>query len=170
MGELLVLPFVFNRRVFTFRTGVYALSIGTFLLTLLILFNILVLGVHISTRFMYPNHELTRQIRLTDFLDRFDLLLVSIWASAMFTKIGFSVYVVCLGIKRCLPSASEKLLVSPIMVFSMVCSFWFFENSIQLLNLNHTWPALSIVIQFGLPLLLYFLLRPKKNTPACDLS
>lgn len=166
LGEMLILPFVFKSRIFNFRTAAYAQLFGSFLLVILILYNIIVLGVHVSARFMYPNHELTRQIRLTDFLDRFDMILVSIWASAMFTKVAFSVFVICRGIGRCLPTVSEKLLASPVTVFALVCSFWFFENSLQLINLNHTWPALALLFQVLIPVLLFFFLRPKKKTPA----
>lgn len=163
IGEVLIIPFLFTGKTFRFKFGLHALLFGTLLLEILLVLNLTVLGTHLTGRFMYPNHELVRQIRITDFLDRFDLILVAIYLPAITTKIAFGLYFVCHVLKQMMPTLSARALVAPAGLFSLVASFWFFENSIQLLNFNRTWPLLSIVPIYVIPLLLLLFVRPKKK-------
>ncbi|BCJ85867.1 GerAB/ArcD/ProY family transporter [Effusibacillus dendaii] len=163
LGKIMVLPLIFSNPTFRFRQGFYGLVLGVLLLEILIVLDILALGNNLSAHSVYPNYEMVRQIRLTDFLDRFDILIIGIYMPAMLTKISVSLYVVCHGLKRILPDVSVKLLTTPIAAFAMVCSFWFFKNTIQLMDFNISWTALALVFELFIPILLFFVLKPKKN-------
>ncbi|PWK15688.1 GerAB/ArcD/ProY family transporter [Tumebacillus permanentifrigoris] len=161
VSEIALLPFFLSHKVFRLRTGLYGMGIGVFFLTLLIALNIVTLGPHIASRFMYPNIELIRQIRITDFLDRFDIAIVSIWLPSIITKIGYLLYICCHGIKRVTPGMSAKQITTAVGLVALTCSFWFFENSIQLIKVNYVWPVVATLFAFVLPLLMFFFLKPK---------
>jgi len=163
LGEVLVLPFLFSTRRLSFKTSVTACLLGTGLLLLLIVLNITVVGVEISSRFTYPNHELIRQIRLTDFLDRFDLIIVSIWLPAVICKIGLSLYILSSGIHQILPRVTRQLLVAPLGFLGLACSFAFFHNAIEPTHLTYVWPIVTLFYFVVVPALLYLFVHPKKK-------
>lgn len=164
LGEILGIAFIFGKRSLRFTHGLAALLIGTVALISLAAQSVLVLGVPIMSRMLYPTYELVRQIQVTDFLDRFDLPLVGVWFPVMITKIGYSLYIVCNGIKRTVPGTTGQRMVFPFGLLAFVCSIWFFENSIQLFNLNRVWPIVSALIVLLIPVLLFVVLKPKART------
>jgi spore germination protein len=163
IGEVTALPFIFSNRTFQFKHGWIALSLGLFALLLLNFYTILSLGTNIPEMTLYPSYEMVRHLRVTDFLDRFDLPVVGVWLPTMLTKIAFSLYIVCHGLKRVLPSVSAKIIVTPVGILAFVCSFWFFESAIQLFNFNRTWTALALIFQLFIPVILFLFLKPKKR-------
>jgi len=163
IGEIVALAFLCTSSSLTFKSGAYAMALGTGLLVILSLLGVLVLGVPLMGRMLYPNYELVRHIHLTDFLDRLDLPLVGLWLPTMFVKIGYSLVVVCLGLRRLIPHGSGKALVAPVGFLSFGLSFWFFENSIQVYNFNRTWTSIAIVFEVLLPLLACLLFRRRMD-------
>jgi len=159
VGEIVALAVLCTSRNLSFRNGALAISLGVGLLVLVSMLGVLVLGVPLMGRMLFPNYELVRHIHLTDFLDRLDLPLVGLWLPMMFVKIGYSLVVVCLGLKRLLPKGSGKALVAPVGCFAFGVSLWFFENSLQLYNFNRTWTGIAIVFEVLLPVLAFLLFR-----------
>lgn len=166
LGEMIGIAFFCSGRMLRFKHCFLGLLIGTGVLMALAVQALLVLGIPVMSRLLYPNYELVRQIRITDFLDRFELPLVGIWLPAMMTKIGYSLFIVCHGLKRLVPNTSGQRFVIPVGLLAYACSFWFFENTIQLFNLNLEWPAVSLIFQLIIPALLFMILKPKKENTA----
>ncbi|AFH63724.1 hypothetical protein B2K_24065 [Paenibacillus mucilaginosus K02] len=166
-GEIIIIPLIVSFPAGTsFRTLMASLSLGTGFLLLLSMLDLLSIGVPVVSKLMYPSHEMVRQIRMTDFLDRFDLVLVGIWLPTMFVKIGYSIFALCYGWKLVLGSRSGRPYVPSVALLAFVCSFWFFENAVQLVDFNRIWPAYAIFFQLLLPVLLFFLLRKRKKEEA----
>ncbi|PZE21381.1 GerAB/ArcD/ProY family transporter [Paenibacillus xerothermodurans] len=163
LGEAIVMPMIFMGRTFRFRHGLIALGLGTFVLIALAMQAMLALGQPIMERMLYPNYELVRQLRITDFLDRFDLPMVGVWLPTMLAKITINLYVVCYGLRRMIPGLWGAAMVNPVGFLAMVCSIWFFEDAIQLYELNRVWPTLALCFELLLPILFYLILRPKKQ-------
>ncbi|ARU62786.1 hypothetical protein CBW65_18775 [Tumebacillus avium] len=162
-AESFVVVFLCAGTRLPFKRVVYGLFIGFGMLEVLMVTNTLTLGTHLSARMMYPNHEMIRQIRLTDFLDRFDLLIVAVYLPCLLIKLSVSLFVVCHGIKRTATTVSAKNLTMSVGALALVCSLFFYENAIQILNLNYTWPFLGIIFQVLLPVLFFLFLKPKKR-------
>ncbi len=162
VGEVVALAFLCTSSNLTFKAGALALTLGVGLLIILSMLGVLVLGVPLMGRMLYPNYELVRHIHLTDFLDRLDLPLIGLWLPTMFVKIGYSLVVVCLGLKRLLPKGSGKALVGPVGFFAFGISFWFFENSLQVFNFNRTWTGIAIVFEVLLPIAAFLMLYRRK--------
>lgn len=163
VGEIVMMPMLFAGRTYRFRHGVYAILIGAGLLTLLLVLNLMVLGRYLSSIAVYPNMEMIRQIRVTDFLDRFDLPIAAVWLVSMFIKLSISLHIIVHGLKCVVPNLSAQLMVPPVAMLTGVCSFWFFQNTVQLLHFNRPWPLIAIVFQVGLPFLIFLFVRPKAS-------
>ncbi|RXT03995.1 endospore germination permease [Ammoniphilus sp. CFH 90114] len=163
LGEMIALAFMVPGKQISFRHGLWGFFIAIFLLEILITFNVTVLGPELAPRFMYPNQEMIRAIRITDFLDRLDLPIIGIWMPAMIVKIGVGLFLVCHAIKQLAPKISPKSIMGPLGLFSLVCSFWFFSDAIQTLNFNRTWPAIALLFEWLIPVLLFWILKPKNG-------
>lgn len=122
LAELIILPFIFSGATFSFRHGLYALSLGLLCLLIVIIGTTTVLGHNLAGRALYPNFILVRQIRVTDFLDRMDLIDVGIWLPTMLTKISHALYALCHGVRRSMPSASPRLLATAFGSLGAVCA------------------------------------------------
>lgn len=163
VGEIVALPLIFANQTFKLRHGAIGLLLGTAVLVELALLGNGVLGYPLLERSLYPTYELVRQVRITDFLDRLDLFFVGIYFPTMMTKIGYSLYVVCRGVDRIMPTPSPGTLVAPLALLGVACAGWFFADTIQLIQLNRTWPALALLFQLLIPLLLFLIMRPKRQ-------
>ncbi|MDB5083549.1 MAG: hypothetical protein JWN30_435 [Bacilli bacterium] len=161
IGEIIILPFIVSNRTFQLKQGLISLLIGAYMLEMLVVLNLLVLSPNLASRMMYPNYELAREVRVTEFLDRFDSILVTFWLPALFQKISLMLNVICHGIKQMMPGVQERSLSTSLGILAFVCGFWFFENPLQLLNLNGGWPAVALIFEILLPLCFYFMLKPR---------
>ncbi|WP_162848555.1 GerAB/ArcD/ProY family transporter [Paenibacillus nanensis] len=168
LGEIIGIAFMFTNGKLRFKHASLGLLLGTLAMLTLLVQSVLILGIPIMSRMLYPTYELVRQIRVTDFLDRFDLPIVGIWYPAMIAKIGYSIFIVCNGIKRVVPESSGQRLVYPVGLLIFVCSIWFFESSIQLFNLNRVWPMVAVCFLLLIPAVLLVAMRPKELTSGED--
>ncbi|WP_438444653.1 GerAB/ArcD/ProY family transporter [Gorillibacterium sp. sgz5001074] len=168
IGEIMLLPFLFGAGPLRFREGLLGLAIGTGLLLLVNFYLLLTLGANLSGKILFPLYEIVRIVRVTDFLDRFDLPYILIYLPMMITKVGLLLYALCHGLKRVLPALSIREFMLPLGVWCFVSSFWFFQNSVQLYSMNRSWPVFALLCEVALPVLFFLLLyrRKKENRAA----
>jgi spore germination protein len=163
LGEIVAIPFLVAYHASYMRKGMLGILLGVGLLELLFILAIFVLNPDLTSRFVYPYYHLIREIRITDFLDRFDLIIVGFWMPTFFIKIGLNFYLVCHGLIRLMPKLALKPLVFPIAYLTAGCSLWFYTSYNEIVHFNRVWPIVALPFQFGFPLLFYFLLRPKRE-------
>ncbi|WP_166241416.1 endospore germination permease [Paenibacillus turpanensis] len=162
LGEAIGLAFIANSQSWMPRAAVIGVTIGTGALFILQATVILTLGTELPSRLLYPNYEMIRQISLTDFLDRFDLPIVGIWLPAMMVKISFSLYIVSHGLGRIFSPKREKLMVFVLGLISGILALYLFRDALQVFALNYVWVPFAVVLQLGLPLLMFMFVRPRK--------
>ncbi|TKH45702.1 spore gernimation protein [Paenibacillus terrae] len=168
MADILLLPLAISGRIFNGRSVWLGHCIGTAFMIMLVLLEELVIGVPIMSRLFYPSYELVRQLRLTDFLDRFDLFIVALTVPTLLTKMGFDLYVISLTVKRMFAPAWGSLIVWPVGLLGYVCSFMLFSNIIQIYDFSREWTVVMIVFFVFMPLVLWLLLRPKPKKDRGD--
>lgn len=164
-AEILALPFVISGKSYKASASYASLAVGTGIIVALLLLTQLVLGVALSGKLVHPSYDLIRHIQVTDFIDRFDLLLMTIWYPTALGKIAFDLYVLCYTLQMVVPKLSGRLMTAPVGAFAFACSGWFFKNALQLLTFNFVWPAIALVFHLAFPILLFALLRPRRNQP-----
>ena len=153
-GEATGIAFIATSRTWTFRYGIYSVLLGWTLLTILTVCLVLSLGVEIPARTLYPNYEMIRKIRLTDFLDRLDLPMVGIWLPAMIVKTSFSLYIASNGVARIFPKLRLSAISVVLGVAAVAVAILAFEHALQIFTFDQFWMPLSIVFQLALPVAL----------------
>lgn len=165
-GEVIAAAFIFSGASFRFRYALISIGLSSFLLITLVMSTLLILGSELTPKILYTTLELVRHLRVTDFLDRFDLPLVGLYMPTVFTKLALNLFIVCHGLQRIFKDMPAKIMTTPVAMFVYVCSFWFFKDVITLLNLNRTGPFFAILFQLLIPIMLFLFLRPKRKEAA----
>ncbi|CAM4482228.1 endospore germination permease [Paenibacillus tarimensis] len=164
LSEIIVLPFIAPYPAFRPRSIYIGLSLGTLLLGILLTEELLVFGPELASLFIDPPYMLIRQIRITDFLDRLDLPILAVWMVTVFVKISIYIQVLSLAVHRLVHGVSARLASGPVSLLGLVCSYWFFESSNQLVELARFRPYLMFVYAVLLPLFLFLWLRTKRKS------
>lgn len=142
-----------------------------FLLVFIILFlQIMVLGTNIVKETTYPTYILIQQINITDFLDRLDLVLVSVWIPAIFAKLAYMLYAInyCLGFFY--KSNTNKFLF-PISIMLGYLSLLLFKNSMEHTHFSfYSWTSLGLGLEVLLILLFLFVRRSARKRDKTERS
>ena len=162
-GDIIGIAFIVSGGEFRFRDGFWAMALASGGLLIISMLSVLSLGVPVMSTMTFPLYEMVRQIRITDFLDRFELPVLAVWATTIVCKIGYSLYLMCLGFKRMIPGLPGQRMVFPVALLLFSCSFWFFENAVDMINMNLTMPLMEYVFQFLFPAVLFLALWPKRE-------
>ncbi|HEY2494583.1 MAG TPA: endospore germination permease [Paenibacillus sp.] len=162
-GQIIALPFIISSKDYRYRDPLYSLLIGTLLIVMVAVMLLLVLGVPVAERLVYPSYELVRQVKITDFLDRFDLVLVSFWYPLILINMATTLYIICYGLKVMMPSVSGKMMAAPVGLLAFSCGAWFFQDALQILNFNHQWTWIAVIFEIIIPIGIFVMLRPRKT-------
>ncbi|EJY55432.1 spore germination protein [Alicyclobacillus hesperidum URH17-3-68] len=151
IGNIMILPMMFSNQHFTFRQSCMAILISCGLLEFVLMICQLNLSSTLAGHLMYPAYEAVREIRLTDFLDRFDLPIVGLWLPTIVIKIGINLYVICTALQRIWPALEARTVVPAVGACIVVFGFWLFHTSVEVVSVNDAWPVLVIVWWIMIP-------------------
>ncbi|TLS48324.1 hypothetical protein FE782_31330 [Paenibacillus antri] len=165
MGEAVGTFMIAKYRTWTTKFSLFSLALGWFLLLVLTFSVVMTLGVEIPMRTFYPNYEMIRKVRLTDFLDRLDLPMIGIWLPAMVVKASFGLYIVANGIARIVPKWKLGLVATAAMAAALAIALYGFRNALQIFDFDRYWTPVSASFHLGLPALLLMLFRKRKKPP-----
>lgn len=163
MGQILFLPFLVSQSTFSFKDGLMSLAIATGMILWINFTILLSMGGGMATKMLFPFYETVRLIRVTDFLDRFDLPLNLVYLPLMIIKDALLFFAITYGLNRLLPSLQMKEMTVSFGAWCFVCSFWFFKNATELFQFIRSWSAIAVLCEMLLPVLFFFLLRPPKT-------
>lgn len=163
MGQMLILPYMLSSSSFSFKDGFMSLAISTFLALWINTFILLSMGEDLAGKMLFPLYESVRLVRVTDFLDRFDLLLNLSLLPVVVTKVGLILFAVAHGIRRIVPAIHIKEMTGAFGAWCFVCSFWFFTNAAELFSFIRPWSVLAVFSECLLPFIFFVMLRPKRN-------
>ncbi|OCA90755.1 hypothetical protein A8F94_02435 [Bacillus sp. FJAT-27225] len=161
------IEFVFVLFVFLFihpvkeaRKGLISgTAIGLGLMSILLILELAVLGVKLVSISTYPTITLIQQINITDFLDRLDLFLVTLWMPTILSKIALSLYLV----NRCFTVLIGKrtdVFIVPLSLIMGMVTILLFSNNIEHLNFSYfTWPTLGLGLELSLIILFVLIKR-----------
>ncbi|MEA4902968.1 endospore germination permease [Desulfitobacterium sp.] len=108
----IILPFLNDLRK-TKKVFIYAPLLLVFFLFILTFSELTVLGDDLAKTYTYPFYNIVRLIHVGDFLERIEVIHVTIWILGMFVKTAFQYYVIVLGIGQLFHLKSYKPLILP---------------------------------------------------------
>lgn len=134
-------------------------AIGIGMLFILIFSGIAVLGAEILRYTTYPTYTLVQQIRITEFLDRLDFFLVSLYFPAVFSKFALFFF----GLQRAFnlfSGMNTKYTFIPLSIMIGVLANVLFENKGEKLEFQiHTWATMGLVIELMIVIVMIFVIR-----------
>lgn len=162
VGEVVILFFILSliqpiKRVK--KSIIIGGGIGLGLLLILTFSQIAILGAEIVRYTTYPSYTLVQQIRITEFLDRLDFILVSLYFPTIFAKISLFLY----GLHRAfnlLTGNKVKITMLPIALVIGLFSKIFFENKVRSFDYQiQTWGTFGLVLELLIVLFMYLVIR-----------
>ncbi|OIJ12023.1 spore gernimation protein KB [Anaerobacillus alkalilacustris] len=130
-GEIIVftmlLPYL-NKQSTTLKVGLLALLFSGMLITSTTIINIAVLGVDITARSTFPLLTTVGKIRVLEFLERLDALVVVTLVVGMFFKVAVFVYAGVIGITEMFKLSNHQKVVLPIGLIVLFSSLTIASN------------------------------------------
>lgn len=134
-------------------------GISMFIFLILIFSMISVLGAEIVRYSIYPSYQLVQQIRLTEFLDRLDLVLVAFYYPSIFAKMAFTLF----GIKRCVEimfNSKSNVILLPLGLWMGILSMQLFESKVHKHHYEtFTWATLGLLLEFVIGVMFVLMIR-----------
>lgn len=141
--------------------------LGTFLASLMMVTLVVSIGTSMGGKAMYPNLFVLQMIHITDFLDRLDILMSTVFIPSLILKICMVYY----ALSECACSIGQtktesRAYVIVLMPLILLFTRFSFKNVIDLLHFeSHIWPLITIITQIPLLLfLIYMKWRKKKRS------
>lgn len=166
VGEIIFICFLFplclsEKKIR--KTSFLALGIGIFSLSLIVALMTATLGKDIVANSVFPTLTLVREIHLTDFLDRLDVLLISLFMTTLFAKMAFVLYVLKKAICHLVKKTDMNAFITPLALVIGMLSILMFDNQVEDLDFsNYAWPYIGAFFEVVL-LMWYWLLYRKKT-------
>jgi spore germination protein len=149
-----------NKKVL--KSTIFGTSLGFFLLLLLLIMDIAVLGSDIVSRTTYPNFIMIQEINLTDFLDRLDLVIVTVWMPCLIAKISLTAYCINQLLFKLKVAKTNAPFVPIILLFGVLSIILFGSNTDHLKFSYYTWTYIGTFLEL-LILGLYVAIRRKRK-------
>jgi spore germination protein len=151
MGEVVIFFLLFSNISTTKhlkRATLLGTGLGLFLIGLLIALDVAVLGSDIVARSTYPNFIMIQEINITDFLDRLDLVIVTVWMPCLISKIALTSYCIFQTLLK-LKVAKSSFIFPPVGLFLGVLSIILFTSNVDHLEFSfYTWTFIGLVLEF----------------------
>ncbi|CAG7651045.1 hypothetical protein PAESOLCIP111_06233 [Paenibacillus solanacearum] len=134
--------------------------LATFVLTLITLIEVLVLGSNIPGNMIYPMYSLVQQIHVTDFLDRLDLFMLSVWYPVTACKVILIYLALLTGISSLIKNRDYTLINTPVSLLLLLTTMLGFKSTSDVFNFgNYSTPAIVLSYQPILYVLVLLLIR-----------
>lgn len=114
----------------------------------------------------YPVFQATEYIKIADFFERIDLILMADWIILIFVKESFYVYMLSLGLAQLFHLSDYRPVVFPVCILILVISLWTQINFSEIVFfLQSDYPYYTIMYHEAVPLLLLLIawVRRKMN-------
>lgn len=129
------------------KAASWGLFIALFLLLVLILLDIAVLSADIVKYSSYPNYTLIQEINITDFLDRLDLAILSIWVPTLICKLALTLYGVNCAIGLFMKRRGKMTMI-PVYLLLGILSILLFEDNVTHQEFSfYTWASLGLLLE-----------------------
>ncbi|WP_243291596.1 endospore germination permease [Bacillus sp. FJAT-47783] len=162
---LMIFPYVNSPKSGTY-SYIIGMGIGSILLFMVILLSLLVLGVDITERNIFPSYLLSKKISIGQFLERIEVIMATIWILTLFVKLTICFYATSLGISQLLKLKDYKALLIPLAIITIISSLASVPN-VSYFNqfVLSTWWVYTSTFGLFLPIVLLIMarIRKKKN-------
>ncbi|TBL75697.1 GerAB/ArcD/ProY family transporter [Paenibacillus thalictri] len=150
-GEMFLILFIFPflaEPEKTYRSVMWSMLISLIFIEIDFILCLLMFGADVTGHFSYPMLEMVRFIRIGDFLENLDPLLVTIWISSVFIKVSLLLYMVLLITSQLLGLKDSRPLSFSFSAIMLVMAIHNTPNSTMLEHfIMKTWPVFAMLVE-----------------------
>jgi spore germination protein KB len=140
----------------------HGMLLGIILLTIVTLLEAIVLGPKIPGNFLYPSYNLVQMIHVTDFLDRLDIILLTIWYPTIICKIVAIYMALLLGLSSIFKNRDHTVFNKPVALWIAITTLTSFKSTTEIFAFaNFSSPLIVLGYQPLVMALLYVIARMK---------
>lgn len=135
-------------------------TLATFILVLLTLVEVLVLGPNVPGNMIYPMYSLVQQIHVTDFLDRLDLFMLSVWYPVTACKVILIYLAFLTGLTSLIKKRDYTQINTPVSLLLLLTTILAFRSTTDIFSFGiYSSPVIVLAYQPILFLLMLLLMR-----------
>jgi spore germination protein KB len=150
-GEMFLVLFIFpwlTQPEKTFRSLIWASIISVGSVDLFYILCLLLFGDRVSANLPYPVLEMIRFIRVGDFLENLDPIVVAIWMSSIFIKISFLLYISVLIVSQLFGLKDTRPFSFSFGMILLGLSMHIVKNIIELRHfITYVWPSFANLVE-----------------------
>ncbi|WP_020614983.1 GerAB/ArcD/ProY family transporter [Paenibacillus daejeonensis] len=171
MFQELVVMLVFLPMVKDVKHAEKGFLIGTVaggaLLVTVVLLSVLILGIEQSANSTFPAFMLAKTINIGGFLQRVEVMLITLWILTFFIKTSLMFFGILTGMQSIFGLKSYRPLIYPISVLVLVVSWNTYINSAYIAEvISEIWAGYSMVHLLFIPLLVWMIGWFKRKSAA----
>ncbi|SES10977.1 endospore germination permease [Psychrobacillus sp. OK032] len=138
--------------------------IGGIVIIIITLLCVIVLGINITIRQVYPSYALAKVINVGNFVNRIEGFMAALWILSLYFKMVIYFFASVLGIAQILSLKDSRSLTYPLGLIVVALSVLIFPNIIYQENFDGTTGiAFSLVVGLFFPLLLLIVYAFRKK-------
>lgn len=164
-GDMLFVLFLFpyfNKPEKITRPLFWGIHLATLFLLLYLVPTVLAYGPYLTGRLTYPALEFFRSLRIADFIETLDPLMIFLWIPIVLTKLSLFLYVTVHSFVTLIGVKNHKPFSFYITIIVIAASLYMTTTTIQIQSFKmHVWPWFAIAVQ-SLPLL-YLIIDGLRN-------
>lgn len=159
----MILPMVKNQKK-AISAAVSGLFIGGFFFIFYFVVELMVMGPQVVAMMRIASMDFVRSIQITKYLHRFESFMVALWYWSIMIQAGILAFCSLRAFKQTIRIKKESPFIIIIFGLMLIISTYYIgHDDVFFLQLReHVWKYFSLPVDFGVPLLLLFILRIKK--------
>ncbi|ULT57277.1 GerAB/ArcD/ProY family transporter [Neobacillus drentensis] len=158
---IFIFPYIMDKKR-TRRSLFWAIFFSISLIIIYIGILILLFGPNLTVHLAYPILEMVRFIKIAEFIENLDPLLIAVWSTMVYIKISFFFYLAVQILAQLLKLKDYRPLTFSLAAVVVSMSVTMAENYASLIDVyEHAWPTFALCVE-SIPLL-YLLMDTIKN-------
>jgi len=129
---------------------------GGILLSTIVLLSVLILGIEQSANSTFPAFVLAKTINIGGFLQRIEVVLITLWVLTFFIKTSLMMFGLLTGMQTVFGLSSYRPLIYPLAALVLIVSWNTYINSVYVAEvIKEVWAGYSMIHLIVIPLLLW---------------
>jgi spore germination protein KB len=150
-GEIILLIFFFpliSNHTKTLKSILWATVFSVFMLIINAVSLLLLFGPNLTSHLTYPVLEMVRLIRIADFIENLDPIIIAIWSTAVFLKVSILLYVSTIILSQLFRLKDYRPLSFSLMMVMFVMSLKMSESTAELNDFFETsWATFAFFVE-----------------------
>lgn len=138
--------------------------IGVLLFAIIILRNLFILGPSLDESAQFSTYTAARVIHIGNFVERVESTISFVYVLLGITKLAVYLSAVSIGVSKLLRVNRYKKLLVPVALCSLALGTSVFNNALEMFDAVWSYPYYAIVIQTGVPVLVWIGAEIKKRS------